>query len=81
MYNDKMCVGVFADEMMCRIDPDFHDTAVEMQGCRTMDYTNRPMIGYLLVDETGVKSKKDFEYRINLCLDFNSRAKSSKKQK
>lgn len=81
MYNDKMCVGVIGDEMMCRIDRDFHETAVELPGCRTMDFTNRPMIGYVLIDDTGMRTQKDFEYWINLALDFNSKAKSSKKKK
>jgi len=81
MINDKMCIGIIKDEIMCRIDPDFHDTAVEMTGCRTMDFTKRPMRGYVMVDETGMKSQKDFEYWINLALEFNSKAKSSKKKK
>lgn len=81
MYNGKMCVGIIKDEMMCRIDPDLHDTAVKRIGCRTMDFTKRPMRGYVLVDETGMKTKKDFEYWINLCLDFNSKARTSKKKK
>jgi hypothetical protein len=46
-----------------------------------MDFTNRPMIGYVLIDQTGMKSKKDFDYWIDLALDFNKRAKSSKKKK
>ncbi len=25
MLNDKMCVGVVKDEMMCRIDPDLYE--------------------------------------------------------
>jgi TfoX/Sxy family transcriptional regulator of competence genes len=33
MYNDKMCVGIIKDELMCRIDPAFHETAVEKRGC------------------------------------------------
>lgn len=81
MYNDKMCVGVSGDELMCRIDPDLHEKLVEMPGCRTMDFTNRPMIGYVLVEEAAIKNKKDFEYWINLALDFNKRAKSYKKKK
>jgi len=28
MYNDKMCVGIIKDELMCRIDPDLHETAI-----------------------------------------------------
>ena len=81
MVNDKMCVGVIKDEMMCRIDPDFHKTAIEMTGCRTMDFTKRPMRGYVMIDETGMRTPKELEYWINLALEFNDKAKSSKKKK
>lgn len=81
MLNDKMCVGIIKDEMMCRIDPEFHDTAVEMPGCRTMDFTRRPMKGYVLIDQTGMRTPQEFEYWINLSLEFNHKAKSSKKKK
>jgi TfoX/Sxy family transcriptional regulator of competence genes len=81
MVNDKMCIGILKDEMMCRIDPDFHETAIEKTGCRTMDFTNRPMKGYVMIDDTGMKSKKDFDYWIELALAFNKKAKSSKKKK
>jgi TfoX/Sxy family transcriptional regulator of competence genes len=80
MVNDKMCVGIFKDEMMCRIDPDVQEDALSKPGARIMDFTGRPMKGYILVDDTGMKSKKQFDYWINLCLDFNKRAKSSKKK-
>jgi TfoX/Sxy family transcriptional regulator of competence genes len=80
MVNDKMCVGVIKDEMMCRIDPEFHETAVEMTGCRTMDFTRRPMKGYVMIEEAGMRSKKDFDYWIDLALDFNKKAKSSKRK-
>lgn len=81
MYNAKMCVGVMKDELMCRIDPEFHEDAIKKRGARTMDFTNRPMIGYVLINEDGIKTKKDFDYWMNLALDFNSRAKSPKKKK
>lgn len=81
MVNDKMCVGIIKDEMMCRIDPEFHDTAVEMSGCRTMDFTRRPMRGYVLIDDHGMRTQEEFEYWINLALEFNPKAKSSKKKK
>jgi TfoX/Sxy family transcriptional regulator of competence genes len=81
MYNGKMCVGIIKDELMCRIDPNFHETAVEKLGCRTMDFTNRPMKGYVMIDETGMSAKKDFDYWIDLSLAFNNQAKSSKKKK
>ena len=80
MYNGKMCVGIIKDELMCRIDPELHDQATSRPGCRTMDFTNRPMIGYVLVDETGMKSRKDFDYWIGLALDFDKHARASKKK-
>ena len=79
MVNDKMCIGIIKDEMMCRIAPEMQDTALEKTGCRIMDFTGRPMKGYVMVDETGMKNEKQFNYWINLCLEFNSKAKSSKK--
>ncbi len=81
MYNGKMCVGIIKDELMCRIDPEIHADAIKKKGCRTMDFTNRPMMGYVLIDESGMKSDKDFDYWINLALEFNKKAKPAKKSK
>ncbi len=81
MYHGKMCVGIIKDELMCRIDPALHEDAVEQRGCRTMDFTKRPMKGYVLIDETGMKSKKEFDYWIDLSLKYNKEAKASKKKK
>ena len=81
MYNDKMCIGIIKDELMCRIDPALHESCVEKTGCRTMDFTNRPMKGYIMIDETGMTTQKDFDYWIDLAIDFNKRAKSSKRKR
>jgi TfoX/Sxy family transcriptional regulator of competence genes len=81
MVNDKMCVGATKDGMMCRIDPEIHGTLIEMSGCRTMEFTKGPLKGYVIIDNTGMKTPEEFEYWINLSLEFNSKAKSSKKKK
>ena len=81
MVNGKMCVGIIKDELMCRIDPEFHDLALEKQGCRTMDFTHRPMRSYVLVNESSMHTDKDFDYWINLALEFNKKAKASRKKK
>ena len=81
MVNGKMCVGIIKDELMCRLDPALHEMAVEKNGCRTMDFTGRPMKGYVMINDSGMKSKRDFDYWITLALDFNKKAKSSKKKK
>jgi TfoX/Sxy family transcriptional regulator of competence genes len=80
MVNGKMCVGILKDELMCRIDPDRHEIEIEKQGCRTMDFTKRPMKGYVMIDESAMKTKKELAYWIKLSLDFNKKAKPSKKR-
>jgi TfoX/Sxy family transcriptional regulator of competence genes len=50
MVNGKMCVGIIKNELMCRIDPVRHEIEIEQQGCRTMDFTKRPMKGYVMID-------------------------------
>lgn len=81
MLNDKMCVGVVKDEMMCRIGPEAYEEALEKRGCREMVFTGRPMKGYVYVSDEGMKTKKEFDYWINLCVEFNKLAKSSKSKK
>lgn len=45
-----------------------------------MDFTKRSMKGYVMIDESGMKSQADFDYWLNLAIDFNKQAKSSKKK-
>lgn len=80
MVNDKMCVGVMGDEMMCRIGEDNYADALERNGCREMVFTGRPMKGYVFVEEAVLKTRKDFQYWIDLCLEFNPKAKMVKKR-
>jgi TfoX/Sxy family transcriptional regulator of competence genes len=80
MYNDKMCVGIIGDDLMCRINPELYEMAREQQGCRPMEFTGRALKGYVLVEESGMKSKKQFDYWIDLALAFNQKAKSSKRK-
>ena len=81
MVNGKMCVGVVEDEMMCRIGPDEYEDALEKTGCREMVFTGRPMKGYVYINNEGMKTEKQLNYWIDLCLKFNKVAKSSKKKK
>lgn len=38
------------------------------------------MKGYVFISTERMKSKKAFEYWVSLCIDFNSKAKASKKK-
>jgi hypothetical protein len=81
MVNDKMCVSVSGENLMCRFDPALQLEVVEKNGFQPMIMKGKELKGYGYITPIGCKSKKDFEYWVALCLDYNERAKSSKKFK
>jgi len=81
MYHGKMCVGIIQDELMCRIDPGLYEEVLEKNGCREMDFTGRPMRGWVMVETSGFSREADFDYWIQCCLDYNQKAKKSVKKR
>ena len=80
MVNGKMCVGILKNNLMARIDPDVYESALRKKGCREMDFTGKPIKGFVFVDPSGTSNKKDLKYWLDLALDFNTRAKVSKRR-
>jgi TfoX/Sxy family transcriptional regulator of competence genes len=81
MVNDKMCVGVEKERLMVRLDPEKYDEALEQEGCTPMDFTGKVMKGYVFVDIDALKKASRLEYWLALALEFNKKAKPSKKKK
>lgn len=81
MVDNKMCVGVHNDRLMARIGPEVYDQALAKTGCQPMDFTGRPMKGFVFVKQKGIDLEDDLAYWLQLCLDFNPQAKSSKKKR
>ena len=81
MVNDKMCAGIVKDKLMARIGPEIYEDALTKNGCHKMDFTKRPMKGFVFVEPDGVDMDDDLEYWIDLCLEYNPRAKSGKRKK
>ena len=46
-----------------------------------MDFTGKVMKGYVFVDAAALKSKRQLDFWLQLALEFNEKAKSSKKGK
>ena len=80
MVNDKMCVGILQDKLMARINPEIYELALQKKGCKEMDFTGRPMKGFVFISPSGTESKKDLLYWVELALEFNKQAKRSKKK-
>ena len=80
MVNDKMCVGVNRDEIMARINPDIYQEALKKKGCKEMDFTGRPMKGFVFLVDEAIDLDEDLHTWLQLALDFNPLAKASKKK-
>ena len=79
MMDKKMCIGVVKEKLMARIDPDIYNEALKKLGCVEMNFTGRPMKGYVFVEPEGTDMDTDLEYWIQLCLEYNPRAQSNTK--
>lgn len=79
MVDSKMCVGVDKDRLMARIDPEGYDAALHRKGCMPMDFTGRPLRGFVFVNPAGLTTEGELDAWLKLALDFNPRAKTSKK--
>ncbi len=80
MLEDKMCVGIVGDSLLCRVDQADVPELLRRPGCRPMDFTGRPMRSFVVVDPEGIESTADFEAWIALSLAFNTFAKPSRKR-
>ncbi|MFZ9847753.1 MAG: TfoX/Sxy family protein [Flavobacteriales bacterium] len=81
LVNDKMCVGIVKNDLMVRFDPEIQNEILQKDGARIMDFTKQPMKGYVFVSPEGVDMESDLEYFVDLALEFNPRAKASKKKR
>lgn len=87
MVDGKMCVGTHIDKklecslLMCRIGEEAYTKAIKKKGSLPMDFTGRPMKGYVFVKPEGIDMEEDLEYWLDLALVFNPLAKASKKRK
>lgn len=80
MVNDKMCVCVSGDSIMVRLHPAAFAAALEQEGASPMLRNGKAIKGYVFVQENVLDTKKQLAYWVNLALDFNRFAKSSKKK-
>ncbi|HMR83041.1 MAG TPA: TfoX/Sxy family protein [Niabella sp.] len=80
LVNDKMCINITQDGLMCRYHPRLEDEVAERNGYQPMIMRGRQLKGYCYVAPEGFASKKDFNYWIKICLAYNKEAKASKKK-
>lgn len=81
MVDHKMCICVSGDELLCRIGAEKVGAELENGNCRNMMNNGRVMKDYVYVEDTAFDNLKKLKYWVDLCLEFNPIAKSSRKKR
>ncbi len=70
MVKGNMCCGVVGDELMARVGPDGYQAALKRPHARPMDFTGKPLKGFVYVAPEGSAAPDALESWIGLALEF-----------
>jgi TfoX/Sxy family transcriptional regulator of competence genes len=70
MVRGHMTVGIVKDDLMVRVGADTYDTVVRERGARPMDFTGRPMKGFVFVAAGAIESDTDLQRWVQRGVDF-----------
>jgi len=85
--DEKMLCGIHIDKkfgdtlLMARIGEAAYEREIKKEFTLPMDFTGRPMRGFIFVTPDGFDLDEDLKYWIELCLVFNPLAKASPRKK
>lgn len=78
LVDGKMFVGIRESSLMARVGPERHDDALAMPGVRVMDFTGRPMKGYVYIDPPAIASDQDLKAWVRWCCEYAARLPAKK---
>jgi TfoX/Sxy family transcriptional regulator of competence genes len=67
LLDGKMFCGVQARELLARVGPDAHDAAMARPHVRIMDFTGRPMRGYVFVGPEALSNNAELSRWVSDC--------------
>ena len=70
MVRGHMCCGLVGDRLMVRVDPDEYDRLLTEPGAAPMDFTGKPMRGFLYVTGVGLSDSSGLNTWIARALEF-----------
>mgnify|MGYP001817440249 CR=1 FL=1 len=70
MVNGHMCCGLAKGELMVRVGPEQYADSLAQPHAREMDFTGRPMKGFVYVDEAGYETDQDLQAWVDRGLLF-----------
>jgi len=70
LLGGRMFCGVLGLDLLARVGPGRHDAAMAQDHVRIMDFTGRPMRGYVFVGPEAVSSRRDLTRWVEDCARF-----------
>ena len=70
MLSGNMCCGVVDDTLMARVGPEQYQEALALPHAREMDFTGRPMRGFVFVGAEGLESDEELTGWVRRCQDY-----------
>lgn len=70
MVHGHMSCGVVNDTLMVRVGPDLYAQALARAHARPMDFTGKPLKGFVYVAPEGFESDEELMSWVQLSLDF-----------
>ncbi len=70
MVNGHMCCGLVGEDLVVRVGAEEHEQALSQPHARAMDFTGRPMRGFVYVGPTGYRTKAALKSWIKRGLRF-----------
>ena len=65
LVNNKMCINIGEDTLMCRFDPEQTEEIAERQGFSAVVMRGKELSGYCYVDLRGTTKKKTLTFGYN----------------
>jgi len=81
MLHGKMCCGIVGNDLCARVGPERYDAALTKPHVRAMDFTGRPMTGFVYVAPAGLKTKAALARWLDWSAEFAKSASPSKKKR
>ena len=69
LVNGNMCCGVVKDDLVVRVDKNEHEKLLKRKHARPMDFTGRPMRGFVYVSPAGTKTKASLKKWVDIGWD------------
>jgi len=70
LLDGKMLCGISKGDFMARVGPENHNRAISHKYARAMDFTGKPMVGFLFVGAEGLKTRASLAKWVAMCDDY-----------